>query len=65
MSSREREETVLLYSREASSIPTSRSEAPSTKRCRAVGVGAKKGHKDDQRAVAPLLQRKVEGAEFV
>ena len=32
---------------------------------RTVGVGPDEGHKDDQRAGVPLLQRKVEGAGLV
>lgn len=38
---------------------------PAQKRCRAVGVDSRGGHKDDQRAGMHHLGRKIEGAKFV
>ena len=35
---------------------------PAQQRHKAVGAGPEDGHLDDNRAVAPFLQRKVEGA---
>ncbi len=43
----------------------SRPGAPAQEGCGAFGAGPEKGHEDDQRAGAPLLERNVEGTGIV